>query len=381
LLKAQVSALTTDDVTLERAQGILENRVLPKLNQAISRLDAVMAMDNFEFNITHEGETLQLDKGEVGPLLAGMKVLKAYLITFVAIELHLELDGSYGWLDDIAAIESYDNLSETETAALDHVTSIFKDPSMVTIRDDWKAAYSAVPDLLVSAIEDIKAGLQYGIDESEMEGTQDNDPYVVGTGVNADVDPADFQNAINALDIVKAYLSGERTMEWKTASGSDAAIRVNFRKAWQIYSPAEVLPYFEFYPYAEWDDEIPSDDPYYTKTKGPAYFTDAQGNETFSPEMDDNISSLSDLTGKVVFPDPTFGGVFPGLTNENFWSTLAQFEEGIDESVFMDCEETLVQDPYYPEYSYTERQCTPKYPGDNAGDLALFAYYIGMLGM
>jgi hypothetical protein len=62
------------------------------------------------------------------------------------------------------------------------------------------------------------------------------------------------------------------------------------------------------------------------RIKGPFYFTDAQGNKTYGPE-DPEIDSLEQLKGKVVFRDPTFGGVFPGLTNDNIWSTIESLDQ------------------------------------------------------
>jgi hypothetical protein len=81
---------------------------------------------------------------------------------------------------------------------------------------------------------------------------------------------------------------------------------------------------------------------YYQARVAPFWFTDAAGHKTLEPEQVEEVAhdlGLAALTGKIVFPDPTFGGVFPGLTNENIWSNIqalngsgARIEETCDAS-------------------------------------------------
>jgi len=65
-----------------------------------------------------------------------------------------------------------------------------------------------------------------------------------------------------------------------------------------------------------------------TVRKVPFIFTDASGKATFLDDMSadmDNIINIEGIEGfknKIIFPDPTFGGVFPGLTNDNIWATI-----------------------------------------------------------
>jgi hypothetical protein len=67
-------------------------------------------------------------------------------------------------------------------------------------------------------------------------------------------------------------------------------------------------------------------------TRGPYEFTDANGNPSFGVNQYAEIQNIYDTLGitglanKIVFPDPTFGGVFPQLTNTSIWTTLSNLE-------------------------------------------------------
>jgi hypothetical protein len=503
LMRTQVASAQADEVTIERAQLVAETVILPKLNEAISRLDAIMQYDNFEFNITKDNETVQIDRGEVGPVLFGLKVIKAYVITFVGTNLDVTLNGNYDWvetLEDLSKdIDAFDNLTGEQTAALDHVTGFFSPQSNVLgIKANWKAAYEGVPDLLLSGIKDLQAGLAYGIQEaSGAIGTgQENDVYKVGTGADADVDPADLQTAIDALDIFASYLEGEKTITWDKGNRS---LKVNLRKLYTNDKWQNRLPYFKFRPYEQWNDVISADTTwetyslagnsyvygdvreklnravnaqddwsysvYYTENEqlgtgfqlsyydwgslygnsvvvyfivpkgneqfeitqymqceydrwgdpencvdlsvpavstvqlntgcvatelglrcpeyidreylGFFYFTNAQGESTLDWKGFEKINEPKDLEGKVIFPDPTFGGVFPGLTNETIWDHI-QSLENVQLKSPRNCSMVAYYDEYY-DYTYYDEQCTLTVPGSDASDLDLLAYYFALL--
>jgi hypothetical protein len=101
----------------------------------------------------------------------------------------------------------------------------------------------------------------------------------------------------------------------------------------------------------------------YTTKARPFYFTDAAGAKTL--EMDEVESIVSDmgiaaLTGKIVFKDPTFGGVFPGLNNDNIWSTI----QSLDYS-----------GARIDEHCDANGKCTQEIP-NNPSDLDVWAHYL-----
>jgi hypothetical protein len=95
----------------------------------------------------------------------------------------------------------------------------------------------------------------------------------------------------------------------------------------------------------------------------PFHFTDASGRKTLDPYELESVADdlgLAALAGKVVFPDPTFGGVFPGLDNGNIWSTMQALDK-VGPRLNETCDEN--------------GNCTHGLP-DNPSDLDVWAHYL-----
>src|SRR6185295_14780125 len=122
------------------------------------------------------------------------------------------------------------------------------------------------------------------------------------------------------------------------------------------------------------------------KTKGPIYFTDAAGNKTLGAEDIDNYGdNLLDLKGKIIFRDPTFGGVFPDLTNDNIWEYVQSLEKVKDQVTTVCPSKTITNAPdttVYPPYDTTYIPVDPPVPSckeqlpDNPSDLDYLVYYL-----
>jgi hypothetical protein len=75
--------------------------------------------------------------------------------------------------------------------------------------------------------------------------------------------------------------------------------------------------------YVNWIDAV---------TQVPFVFTDASGKETFGKNIEGELEviarndNLASLGSNIIFPDPTFGGVFPGQTNASLWTTIASLD-------------------------------------------------------
>jgi hypothetical protein len=443
LLKASASVSEADPVVIQELQDIIATTILPEVNASISNLSAILAEDDFEFNFTVNSGTddereFQIDHGEIGPMLAGMRVFKSFLIVILAHNLDFSDNGSYDWIETISKMDDddFDNLSDKQRKALDHTTGLVsRNSSFTSIRPGYQKAYEAIPSELLQALRDLKTGLAYGIKEAQSnQNTQNNDIYVVGTGVDADVDPHDLEVAIEQMTHFEKYFTETVTITYAEGRKS---LRVNlpafFKRTKGIQS---YLPYYNLNPYEEWNDAIEADtnwvtvylddfdwtdeceieeksdefelicsedgDEYTYNTfifckptsdsdvwkcihsewdidkveKGPFYFTDAAGNKTFGPG-DDSPRDISDLTGKVVFPDPTFGGIFPDLTNENIFDYVESLED-ISPYNARECEDVRVKDEEYGGH-YWEWRCTtnplPNDPSDLDRLLYIFATF------
>lgn len=391
LFVSSASLNAADPVTITRIQNAVEKAVLPILDTTIAYLQNAMAYDSFAFRFVRDGRTYEIDKGEVGPALAALKLAKAYVVFFVAREIEVSKDGTYDWVKSLEGLtlEDVDSLTAEQTAALDHMTALFNTNSLFsTIKADWKTKYAGIPALLESAITDAQNGLNYGIKESATGlQTQINDIYIVGTDVNADVSPADLKEAVDDLERVKKYLQGPVTVTYNYGSNS---LTFNATKFFSIVDGyQDLLPYHVINPYASWNDSVGADTLFsyenddgsiYTATekvkRGPFYFTDASGKATFGADIETELNALIDAQGlasladKIIFPDPTFGGVFPGMTNAKLWTTVASLKTV--ESRSQHCE-TFYYDEGNASSSY--EHCYREMPS-NPSDLDLLTYYL-----
>lgn len=435
--------------------------VLPRLDTVIAALEAAMAMPDFSVRFLRpDGTPVEFDKGEVGPVLGGLKVAKAIVLLLAGVSWEIAKDGSYAWLDELSTVnpDQFQNLSPAQRRSLDHLTSLFAVGSPFTkVKAGWKESVRGIPALLLSAVENAQAGLRYAIDESKDPTKQVHDVFKVGKGEMDDVDPADLEKLIDALERTKKYLRGEVALVYhKTTAGKVThSLKVVFPKVFEWDGYQNYLPYHKVNPYEqwivpanrhpddlgrEWESWLEGDaenlilqalgysnmdwvsvsggtgpyavhlndgdwsslgggddlelaelrpDPgnpcliHYVKKYGrvrdnskfgwgldafhtvsdpktgsidlsshcrvtgagveyknwhnfefvsPFHFTDAAGRKTLDvDDVEQAVETLGiagALTGKIVFRDPTFGGLFPELTNENIW-TVVQSLDGV----------------------------------------------------
>lgn len=264
LLKLSADMQSIDLPTVTEFQGLVETTLMPKLDSTIAAMEEVLKFGDFAFEFTtQENRTFQIDHGEIGPALAGLKVMKAWLTVAAGYQWELAVDGNYAWFQTFEQIRAsdYDHLSPAQTAALDQMTGLFKTGSPFSkVKPAWKAKVKGIPALLLSAVENAQTGLRYAIAEAGKPTGQEHDIYVVGTGTEADVDPADLQQAVDLLERSKKYLTGEVNLSYNKGIRS---LKVNFTKIFDVDGAQDLLPYFKFYPYAEWNDTLSADTSWY----------------------------------------------------------------------------------------------------------------------
>ena len=503
LVKLSASLDEVDPPTIRDVQELIEASIMPRLDSTIAALEVVMDYPTFAVRFEKDGDILEIDRGEVGPALAGLKVAKAYLTLVAGYNLELTPGGGYGWVRTLGELdqEDFDHLTTAQTRALDTLTGLFETSSPFSrMKPAWKPRINGIPELLLSAVGDAQEGLQSAIDEARSGDPQTYDLLRAGDGEDSDIDTVDLRKVIDFLELSKKYLQGEVPVEYDRGTG---ILRVNFTKLFDIDGFQNLLPYFKFYPYEQWNDTLAADtswgtylgydarrellsrsgyapdlidgaddgswyvttqdsleyltgstsysvvarkivayswvenpatgftsytttrlatlvsDPAspcdfeYTRsnrasvdgsgnlvftpdagqgtfrmagckevngtaqyieyvdavTRGPIYLTDAAGNRTLTIQDFDGIDSPADLAGKVVFPDPTFGGVLPGQTNTTFWETLQKIENSPGSRTRRECRETLDENGFY------DWKCTNTLPS-NPSDLDYLEYFL-----
>lgn len=501
--KTQARMETYRGPTVVDMQNFLETTVLPRIDSSIAYLETVFKQNSFSFKIEQDnGNFVELDKGEIGPMLAGAKVVKAWVIAAIAHDMSdIVVNGTYDWtepLDNLGDSDAeWDNLSTAQKSALDRIVGLTKKGSKFTsIKAAWQADYQNIPNLLLSAIGNVQDALRFGL--SETKASQENDPYSIGSFENADLDPTDVNKAINDLEQVKKYLTGP--VEISYANGSKK-FNIDIRKVFQRTQGLQAfLPYHEILPYEEWNDIVSADTQWslinqyfpsemrseiiadmgldkqdwsiglkveddiiimtaysffqvidsstglvmytsgfedtiavlslasvsspcrfsYTQgatrelvngeystimlpeqkngsivvstckinngymygvdytdimTKGPFEFTDQNGLTTLTIPHMDNIDGPLDLKNKVIFPDPTFGGVFPSFTNANIWDYVASLDQIEPAEVSYQCRDEFTNE-LLPVSDYRNGiKCEVIMPNRNLSDLDRLIYW------
>jgi hypothetical protein len=475
LLKVSGDLKQMDRPTVREAQDLIEKSIMPKLDSTIKAMETVLDYDMFAIRFSVDGDSVEIDRSEVGPGLAGLKVMKAFLTVVAGYEWEVARDGKYDWADTLSNLrmEDMDNLRPAQTQALDHLTGLFAQTSPFSkFRSGWREKVQGIPALLLSAVGDAQKGLSATIDEAKTGGSQEFDPWRAG-GADADVDTVDLRFAIETLERARKYLEGEVPVSY--AKGS-RTLKVNFPRLFQIDGVQGVLPYFKFLPYNQWNDTVSSDTSwessymsedsrmealramglgnrdmgngwdlyinyfpgvdtgvvsYYeypgfsgsksiaritvdaddpcsftyikhydmtgpasdagiqwtphesqgsfriglcrevgshvefaslqVRTRGPIEFTNAAGAVTLTlPELEHAEGPL-DLAGKIVFRDPTFGGIFPEVTNGNLWDHVESISH-VKTRTKRTCDDTYDAD------GYQQWKCTRQLP-QNPSDL------------
>lgn len=500
LVKLSASLRRVDGPSIKEAQALIEDVIMPRLDSTIAALSTVMDYQMFKVRFDVEGETFEIDRGEVGPGLAGLKVAKAWLTVVAGYNIDPSPDGTWDWYRTLDSIdnEDFDNLSTSQTAALNHLTGLFQVGSPFTrMKPAWKDKINGIPDLLLSAVGDAQNGLESVIAEAKSGDPQTHDVWRAGSGEDADVDTADLRQAIGFLERSKKYLRGEVPVEYFRGT---RVVKVDFTRLFHVDGVQNLLPHFKFLPYAQWNDTVSADttwgqwmgeegsaelystagydarwlsaykpdwyvyvedslssnlvlprrvaakriilnsfrpdslgmfenrkvlavfipdsanpckfawsrrfslsrdpadaegyllaesqasggltmkacrvqDDYAefvswvdAETRGPIEFTDAEGRVTMTIPQLDAIEKPLDLKGKLVFRDPTFGGVFPGQTDATFWETVQSIGDSPGDRVKRECKE--VEKDGWWEYT-----CTRELP-PNPSDLDYLVYYL-----
>ncbi|MBR4347463.1 MAG: hypothetical protein IKP90_00765 [Fibrobacter sp.] len=242
---------SSDDI-----RGILVSDVQSAIGSAIPSLDsAISYMTNIandeEFTCTYpvKNRDVELDRGEFAPVLAALYVAKASLTALVSINLDVDDNGKYDWVDSLMELEAKVNYYDNH--GFEHLFKLIgKDSKFTSIHDSWKTEYKNIPNLLDSAITYGQLGLQYGLEEAKngLE-TQENDLYVVGDGEFADLSTKDAQKFIDTLTSIKKQL--REGFEIPYAEGK--TIKVNISKLFENTDGIQkFLPYHVVNDKSEW---------------------------------------------------------------------------------------------------------------------------------
>lgn len=222
---------------------------IPSLDSAISFMTNIANDDEFTCTYFINDRDIELDRGDFAPVLAAMYVAKASLTALVSINLNIDENGKYDWIDSLEELEYRFNYYSNH--GIEHLLKfIGKDSKFTSIHNSWKKEFKNIPNLLDSAITYVQLGLQYGLEEAKtgME-TQENDLYIVGDGEEAHLSTADAQKIIDSLTTIRKQLHEGFDIEY--AKGK--TIKINVSKLFENTDGIQkFLPYHVVNDKSEW---------------------------------------------------------------------------------------------------------------------------------
>ena len=222
---------------------------IPSLDSAISYMTNIANDDEFTCTFPIDKRDVELDRGDFAPVLAAMYVAKASLTALVSINLDIDENGKYDWVDSL--MELGPKVNYYDNHGFEHLFKLIgKDSKFTSIHDSWKKQYKNIPNLLDSAITYVQFGLQYGLEEAKngLE-TQENDLYVVGDDEEADLSTSDAQKIIDSLTTIRKQL--REGFEIPYAEGK--TLKVNVSKLFENTDGIQkFLPYHVVNDRSEW---------------------------------------------------------------------------------------------------------------------------------
>ena len=257
---------TTDPPTIAEMQVVIRDRILPRIDYAIARLAVVEQHQDFEMKISGKMQgspgqkDLYLDLTEVYVMDAALQGIKASIEQFLVFKF---------------------TLSAYTTKAV--VTAIKQDNAdFFVLASDGAAHAQNVKTALGNAVGKIRSGINF------LKGETDNqDDDIIKKGNNG-IAVKDLDTVLTYLTKVESALNGTYSFDLKDADSdhNDYTIQVNFSN---FFANLPQKPKQAWFPTYTVDTTSGGDLQWHWFATDYASFT---------------------------FPDPTFSGLFPGMSNE-----------------------------------------------------------------
>ncbi len=256
--KAVSAAVQTQDIDdkliNDRVQEIIANAALPSIDSAIYLLNNIRQTKDYAFSYETENLEIYLGQGELALSVGTLNALKAFLTVIASYDLDASLDKSYDWLTSSLNWESFfygnSDLTDEDKAELEHAVSLLeKNSTFLSVKDSWKSSYKAIPDVLDSAIENLKDSYTYLLEQAKSGKASSLSPFV-GEGEESDLYADEIEKTLDILDSVQTALHGTATI---SIAGED--VQVNVRKFFDLTDGfQQYLPYHTMNPVDTWKD-------------------------------------------------------------------------------------------------------------------------------
>ena len=294
----QTSSALGDGFT-EASQKVLRNTVIPSLDSAIKYYEGIVSIGDYEYVLEDDEYLVQVDQSDFALALGSMYAMKALFTAVSSVNLNFTKDGSYKWVDDYNSINGYSyRYTDAQVEAMQHVVNMLAGKTGLTaVISGREEAWKSVPSILLKATQNFRKGLQHSLNDED----QDYDMFVVGDDADADFSSGKIQQFIHAVDGAEDALTGNYAFEYKDGK----SVTVNLQK---FFSQTD--GFMKYLPKMECDEKD-------------CYFLDLKGNRTIS--LNDSRHGYFGEGNEAryfYFQDPTFGGVFPRISQNSLWDFI-----------------------------------------------------------
>mgnify|MGYP004505120211 FL=1 len=252
-----------DKLITDRIQEIIAGKALPSVDSAIYLLNNIRQSKDYAFSYETENLEIYLGQGELALSVGTLNALKAFLTVVASFNLDASSDRSYDWLvTSLDWNESYVRdtaMTAEQKAALKHYASLFEKTSpFLSVKDSWKSAYKSVPDILDSAIENLKESYAYLLEQAESGNASSLSPFV-GNSEETDFYTEEIEKTLGILDSVQKALHGVVTV---SVAGEN--VQIDVRRFFDMTDGFQkYLPYHKLNPIDSWMESLTNPDPKY----------------------------------------------------------------------------------------------------------------------
>ena len=249
------TAIQADSTLItDRIQGIVESNALPTVQQSLKIFKNLIDND-FYYVYEADGIEFSLGKGEFQLTAGALQATEAALTILASHDLDASLDGSYNWIQSLRT-SSYNTTDSTKARlysnAVDHALSLLStETNFLSIKQSWRTKYTAIPDLLDSAVGNVKNGLQTLLDSADAKKKATSAALAISNGEMGDISKSDVKKAIDALSSAQKIIRTSVTVNL----GEDMTLEICPKKFFGIVDGIQdYLPYYKLLPMDEWFD-------------------------------------------------------------------------------------------------------------------------------
>ena len=286
-----------DPLKVSDIQQTIEEEILPAIDYALERLQIVEGDPDFTFELTpemqgdEEEEPREIDLGEVYMIDASLRLLKAVFLVVTAYDFDFDDNGSYAFLDD----GSNENV-------LRHMERLDKTGTFMTLRS--ADAMPGAKASILTAVDKMEQGMAAVRAETD---DQDDDIILAD-----DLDDLDEEIDLSDQDDVPVFFrdirtTGDALRKAREILEGTVEIEADFDGDEGTPKQTVVFDVGQFY-------DNPVQDlrtllPYHT------WHLDRLQNRNFADELvlTDASGTALEASPPLVFPDPSFGGVFKSI--------------------------------------------------------------------